>query len=56
MDDINAPVFVTEEEYLNNPRYEHCEYVDGQVVPLWMIMDEEGNLPDPDLFAKEVES
>jgi len=28
------PAFVTEEEYLTNPEYEHCEYVDGQAVPL----------------------
>jgi Uma2 family endonuclease len=25
---------VTEEEYLHNREYKHCEYVDGQVVPL----------------------
>lgn len=25
---------VTEKEYLTNPEYEHCEYIDGQVVPL----------------------
>ena len=25
---------VTEEEYLHNPEFEHCEYLDGLVVPL----------------------
>jgi len=25
---------VTIEEYLSNPAYEHCEYVDGEVVEL----------------------
>jgi hypothetical protein len=30
-----APVkHTTIEEYLSNPDYEHCEYVDGQVVEL----------------------
>lgn len=25
---------ISMEEYLSNPEYEHCEYVDGQVIPL----------------------
>ncbi len=40
------PKIVTEEEYLTNPRYKHCEYVDGQVVPAWLILDDDGSLPE----------
>jgi Uma2 family endonuclease len=25
---------ITVEEYLSNPEYQHCEYIDGEVVPL----------------------
>ncbi len=25
---------ISEEEYLHNPEFEHCEYVDGQAVPI----------------------
>ena len=28
------PTLITEEEYLTNPEYEHCEYIDGRAVPL----------------------
>ena len=33
---MSAPVAVgiSEQEYLTNPEYEHCEYIDGEVIPL----------------------
>jgi Uma2 family endonuclease len=31
---VTTAVPVTEEEYLSNPAYEHCEYIDGRIVEL----------------------
>ena len=34
MDVLLATGAVSVEEYLTNPAYQHCEYVDGEVTPL----------------------